>query len=705
MTVMTTEELKINITVNSDDAESKLESLRSKITEIASLSEKGNFQHLGELSKSIKSMAGSADKLSGIAQSLKTISEHAGSFGKSLSGIKESKDAFNGMSRSIKNAKDALEGAEKASSKGGGLFSNLGTASFGDIAGSIVSDFKRIGSAGAKVAQIPFKMLFAPMQGLATRVAGLTQGFGHLFHTIGRVAFMRAIRGAIRMVTQALKEGVGAVYDWASAVGNGFVGTMNSITTSLTYFRNSIGAAISPILDAIAPVLDAVIDKCVAVINVFNQMIATLTGASTWRKAEKVATSFGGATNNAAKGANNANKAAKELKRTLLGFDEINRLDAPDSSSGSGSSGGGSGTGGNKYCRWLRFDPQNKKGLIIKEGTTIRLANESTISYTEDTRIDLTSDIDSAGTDYFVYIDNSGNISASSTYLNDNDKVKIGRFHTLCVNVGSNVTMTAPASANSGLTTSDTYLIKSYRQEEDPDFYAFYNKQIKSISANAKYDVVTVDHPLSGFTANDILPESVFCLGWYPDCLKEDAMVYDKNTDIVVDIYLQSGTGEKTASKYNATHTVNREAENHFWDLQQVGKKPLTDLQFTSIAIGGNECTNIVGSSDKGTVGGHADTAGRRMISAIGVEEACGYLWQWLENLVSWTDGKWNTRDGRGSFGQEYGNTYVLIAGGSWVDGSLCGSRGRASNNVRSRCVAGIGSRGSSLVIKKYNVF
>ena len=123
------------------------------------------------------------------------------------------------------------------------------------------------------------------------------------------------------------------------------VGTMNSIATSLTYFRNSIGAAISPILDAIAPVLDAVIDKCVAVINVFNQLIATLTGASTWRKAEKVATSFGGATNNAAKGANNANKAAKELKRTLLGFDEINRLDDQDTSSSSGGSGSGSGSG------------------------------------------------------------------------------------------------------------------------------------------------------------------------------------------------------------------------------------------------------------------------------------------------------------------------------------------------------------------------
>lgn len=244
-----------------------------------------------------------------------------------------------------------------SSVSGGASAASSGLISVGDIAKSVGSDFGRLVSIGARVAQLPFQMLFAPIKGLASRVADLTRGFGKLFHTIGRVAFMRAVRAAIRMVTQAIKEGVGAVYDWASAVGDGFVGTMNSIVTSLTYFRNSIGAAISPILDAIAPVLDAVIDKCVAVINVFNQLIATLTGASTWRKAEKVATSFGGATNNAAKGANNANKAAKELKRTLLGFDEINRLDAPDSGSGSGGSGGGGG-GGSSGAGALTFTNQ-----------------------------------------------------------------------------------------------------------------------------------------------------------------------------------------------------------------------------------------------------------------------------------------------------------------------------------------------------------
>ena len=355
----TTEELKINITVNSDDAESKLESLRSKITEIASLSEKGNFQHLGDLAKSLRSIAGSSEKLSSVAGHIKAITAQADALGKTLAGIKDNKDAFSGMSKSLKGMKTAIGDAEEASSKSAGIFGAMGASganSFRITADNIISGFKRIGSAGAQVAQIPFKMLFSPMQGLATRVTGLAGSFGHLFRTIGRVAFMRAIRGAIRLATKSIGEGISNVYSWANAVGNSFVNTMNTIATSFNYLKNSIGAAFSPLFDAIAPVLDAIIDKCVEVINVFNQLIATLTGASTWRKAEKTATAFGGATNGAAKGANNANKAAKELKRTLLGFDEINRLD--DRDSGSGGGGGGGGGGGKAGAGALSFSEQ-----------------------------------------------------------------------------------------------------------------------------------------------------------------------------------------------------------------------------------------------------------------------------------------------------------------------------------------------------------
>lgn len=347
--------------------------------------------------------------------------------------------------------------------------------------------------------------------------------------------------------------------------------------------------------------------------------------------------------------------------------------------------------------RWLRFDPDNKRGLVIKAGTLIRKSNGVYQTYEEDTRVDLTGNLGTVGGDYFVNLADDGTITASLTKVNTG--VTIGRFHTLCADAGT-LTMTAPETPSSGLVVGGNFLVKAYSETYDPDFYAFYNKRITAVTVQAKYDVITCVHPLSGFSAGDILPESVFCLTWHPDTLYEDAMVYDKDTGLVVDVYLQSGTGHNTRSKYNAVHTVSREQGNHATDMRTVGKRLLRDNEFTSAALGSNEKTNIVGSADKTYVGGHVDTSNRRMVSAIGCEEMCGYLWQWCEDLVTASQtNAWNTLDGHGSFGQEYWTPYVLIAGGHWSGGADCGSRSRGSKNLRSNVAGSIGGRGSSRVV------
>jgi hypothetical protein len=340
--------------------------------------------------------------------------------------------------------------------------------------------------------------------------------------------------------------------------------------------------------------------------------------------------------------------------------------------------------------RWLRFDPNNKKGLIIKAGTHILKDDGTYQHYDSDTAVDLTSDLSGSGTDYFVYLANDGTISAGTSQ--PADTVKIGRFHTLCANVGT-PNMILPSG---GITANNPIMVKSYKQEEDPDFYAFYRKTISSVSG----EVATVPHPLSGFSAGDILPESVFCLTFHPDTLVEDAMVYDRDTDRVIDVYLQSGKGVNTRSAYNATHTVSRQPINHQEDMRAVGKKLLTDHEFTSAAIGSNEKTNITGSSDKTYVGGHVDTANRRMISAIGCEEMCGYLWQWLDEIAPTGGSGWNSYGDGDNYGQSYGMPYVLLAGGDWTDSSSCGSRSRNANLVRSNVFGNNGGRGSSRVCR-----
>lgn len=368
--------------------------------------------------------------------------------------------------------------------------------------------------------------------------------------------------------------------------------------------------------------------------------------------------------------------------------------------------GGGSGvvadwTGAPCYFatpRWLRFDPNNKRGVIIKANTSIMKPNGRYATYLVDTAIDLSSYVLEAGKEYFIYINDSAQIIASTVEVPS--MRKIGRVHTLCVDAGANLTMIAPASPSSGIVVGDDFLVKGYSASEDADFYNFYNKEVRNVSAGTPYDVITCYHPLRNFEAGDILPESVFCITWNTDCLTEDAMVYDKDTGRAIDVYLQSGTGANTRSAYGATHTVSRQARNHMEDMRAVGKRLLRNSEFTSAALGSNEKTSIFGSADAGTVGGHVDTDSRRMISAIGCEEMCGYLNQWCDNLVGWTTSTWGNRDGKGSFGEEYGDPYGLVAGGSRGDGSHIGSRARLSDSVGSYVSVYCGGRGSSRVVR-----
>jgi len=354
-----------------------------------------------------------------------------------------------------------------------------------------------------------------------------------------------------------------------------------------------------------------------------------------------------------------------------------------------------------KYCfstmnRWLRFDPANRKGIVIKACTGIKKPNGTFKVFNVDTHIDLTDQITTPGADYFLFLNNDETITAT-TDKSTGTGVYFGRFHTLCVDAGT-MTMISPASPSSGISVGDKFLVKPYNQETDPDFYSFYNRTVSAVSAGTPYDVITTDHPLSGYLAGDILPESIMCLSFRAKSLFEDAMVYDVVNDIFVDVYLQSGTGLNTRSAYNQTHTVSRHGPNHNRDMMQVGKRLLSDAEFYSCAIGSNEATNITGSSDKTTVGGHVDSASRRMISAIGCEECCGYLWQWLSDIGPVGGSDWQSFDGRASFGQLYGSVYGLVSGGCWYTGGNAGSCARTSSYSLSSTDTNTGARGCTSV-------
>jgi hypothetical protein len=127
----------------------------------------------------------------------------------------------------------------------------------------------------------------------------------------------------------------------------------------------------------------------------------------------------------------------------------------------------------------------------------------------------------------------------------------------------------------------------------------------------------------------------------------------------------------------------------------------LDDAEFQLIAAGGNEKTNIQGSVDPGTTGGHVDTAGRRMISSIGCEDCTGVMWQWLSDQLYHSDGTgWSWKALPGGKGNIYTQgTYgdvKLHAGGAWNNGVDCGSRCRYAYGYRWHTYAGRGARGAA---------
>ena len=194
-------------------------------------------------------------------------------------------------------------------------------------------------------------------------------------------------------------------------------------------------------------------------------------------------------------------------------------------------------------------------------------------------------------------------------------------------------------------------------------------------------------HWLSGYVKGDILPYSVWDLLHRAESSNE-GMVFSPETHMWYDIYLASWDGSKLVSVFGGVTADGASAKKFHGEMfaecaGQINKELISRDEFIVVAKGSNERTNIYGSADAGTTGGHVDTANRRMISNIGLEDCCGFLFQWCKQSGgangsgNWTNSVSATSVDKalGVYGQSYGNYYRAFVGGGWSFSSYCGSR------------------------------
>jgi len=214
------------------------------------------------------------------------------------------------------------------------------------------------GRAGRRIVQLSGYLAGMPFRPITKHIKGFGSG---LKESIGDAA--KNIRQGIRLVTRyvfgfrtlfyaarALRGALKDAFENLAHYSSNTNANLSLLSSRLGQLKNSLASAFDPILTVITPILDQFLQYIVTAMNAVAQFFATITGASTWNKATLKMTDYAASTDKAAKGSDNAKKSAEELKKTLMSFDKINKLDDPDSSSGSGSGGsGGSGAGGKDY--------------------------------------------------------------------------------------------------------------------------------------------------------------------------------------------------------------------------------------------------------------------------------------------------------------------------------------------------------------------
>lgn len=160
-------------------------------------------------------------------------------------------------------------------------------------------------------------------------------GISKFVSSLGRIAFYRAIRSAIRYVTESFKHGLEAAYNWSKEQGGinaKLAGAMDRLSEASGRMKLQLGAAFGGLIVAIEPILIRIIDLVTAAADAVTRFFAVLNGSGYYKRAVGGLEQMG----HAAGGAN------KQIKGLLASWDELTVI-------GKETGGGGGGSSNNGY--------------------------------------------------------------------------------------------------------------------------------------------------------------------------------------------------------------------------------------------------------------------------------------------------------------------------------------------------------------------
>ena len=295
----TIDSLKIEVSTQSDNATSGLEKLKNTLAKIKKASEDSGLAKVKEELKGISSL--NFDNLNPLLKTLDKLG---------LKGKKATDEIKKLNNELAKNGSIKVTASE-----------SVGTPVDTGVKPSTVTTENRVLAKSTDLIRRGYDKAKTSVLQLRDAVKSTKKhsiSIGQLFKQV--VMFGGAFR-LFSMATMGVSEGLKNIAQYSDKTA----ANMDKLSTMSLKLKNSIGAALYPVIVALIPALQTVTDVIAGALNIFNMFVSALVGEDTYLKASDYLDSY----------ADKAGETAAKIKRYFAGFDEITVIG--DKSSGTAS--------------------------------------------------------------------------------------------------------------------------------------------------------------------------------------------------------------------------------------------------------------------------------------------------------------------------------------------------------------------------------
>lgn len=167
------------------------------------------------------------------------------------------------------------------------------------------------------------KELRLALRGIKSGAEEAETGLQKLMKMLKRLIIYRMLRALITGFVKALKEGLENMYKWSKLNNGEFAKSMDRLASCAAQLKNALAVMIAPLIQMVVPIIEILTKVIVGLANAISMLVSFLMGAATWTK---VNTDY----------MTEWKESAGAAQRTILAFDEINKLNGKNGGGGGG---------------------------------------------------------------------------------------------------------------------------------------------------------------------------------------------------------------------------------------------------------------------------------------------------------------------------------------------------------------------------------